>query len=118
MSTKHNSELPKVNWYFILRKCVIFLQPDVWNLPHMLVSIFCYTDMDVANGKEALIANVKRHITSHDKPPILVFPEGSSTNGKVGLLKFRCVKKYSGRLLFMNDAIMVLTFSVTGISLL
>ena len=64
--------------------------PCVWDLPPTLIWLLGYTDMGARQGRETLINNAKKH-SGESKIPMLVFPEGASTNGKVGLLKFRWV---------------------------
>jgi len=61
--------------------------PCVWDLPPALMWLLGYADMGAKQGRDVLINNAKAHV--RDSPvPMLVFPEGASTNGQVGLLKF------------------------------
>ncbi|KAI0225288.1 hypothetical protein LSAT2_023864 [Lamellibrachia satsuma] len=46
-----------------------------------------YRDMEAKKGRDRLIQNAKKHIQC-SQLPLLSFPEGASTNGHVGLLKF------------------------------
>ncbi|PIK58580.1 putative ancient ubiquitous protein 1 [Apostichopus japonicus] len=43
------------------------------------------SDMGASQGRQSLVNNVKQYKEKH---PVLAFPEGAMTNGKVGLLKF------------------------------
>ncbi|ELU00555.1 hypothetical protein CAPTEDRAFT_227093 [Capitella teleta] len=61
--------------------------PSVWDLPSMLMWLLGYTNMGAKQGRETLIRNAKNHCRTSSLP-ILAFPEGASTNGKKGLLKF------------------------------
>lgn len=75
----------------------------------MLMWLLGYANMGAKHGRETLIRNAKTHCRSKEYSqrllvvcfisafvpasslPILAFPEGASTNGKKGLLKFRSV---------------------------
>ncbi|XP_071827488.1 lipid droplet-regulating VLDL assembly factor AUP1-like isoform X2 [Apostichopus japonicus] len=59
--------------------------PNVWNFPKFLCWMLGYQDMGASQGRQSLVNNVKQY---KDKHPVLAFPEGAMTNGKVGLLKF------------------------------
>lgn len=61
--------------------------PSVWDLPELLNWALGYRDLGVRNGRETLLRNVKKHC-SESEVPILSYPEGASTSGKKGLLKF------------------------------
>lgn len=61
--------------------------PSVWDLPSPLNWLLGFKDFGVKKGRDVLIVNVKKHIEESDIP-ILAFPEGATTNGNVGLLKF------------------------------
>jgi len=61
--------------------------PCVWDLPPALMWLLGYTDLGAKQGRDTLIKNAKARTSASDIP-ILTFPEGASTNGKVGLLKF------------------------------
>ncbi|KAK2190287.1 hypothetical protein NP493_79g03062 [Ridgeia piscesae] len=61
--------------------------PSVWDLPPTLMWMLGYKDMEAKRGRDRLIQNAKKHI-QYSPLPLLSFPEGASTNGRVGLLKF------------------------------
>ena len=66
--------------------CIV---PGVWDLPKVLNWGLGFHDFGVKQGRDVLIENVKMHLNSTDSPiPILCYPEGATTNGRVGLLKF------------------------------
>jgi len=63
------------------------IMPSMWDLPATMMWLLGYEDMGAKQGRETLVQNAKRHC--RDSPyPLLAFPEGATTNGKVGLLKF------------------------------
>lgn len=61
--------------------------PCVWDLPSALMWMLGYRDMGAKKGRDTLILNAKSYCRD-SKLPLLVFPEGASTNGKAGLLKY------------------------------
>lgn len=61
--------------------------PCVWDFPSFLVWILGYVNFGAKQGRATLIRNTEQFI-KESKSSILTFPEGASTNGKVGLLKF------------------------------
>ncbi|KAK2154213.1 hypothetical protein LSH36_274g01040 [Paralvinella palmiformis] len=63
------------------------ISPSVWDLPPLLIWILGYRDMGAKQGRATLIQNAKKHCQT-SSVPLLAFPEGASTNGKTGLLKF------------------------------
>lgn len=66
--------------------CIV---PGVWDLPKYLNWGLGFHDFGVKHGRDVLIENVKMHLNSTSGPiPILCYPEGATTNGKTGLLKF------------------------------
>ena len=66
--------------------CIV---PGVWDLPKYLNWGLGFHDFGVKQGRDVLIENVKMHLNSSEGPiPILCYPEGATTNGRVGLLKF------------------------------
>jgi len=60
---------------------------SVWDLPSGLMWLLGYKDMGAQQGQETLINNIKKHCRE-SKMPVLAFPEGSMTNGRVGLLRY------------------------------
>ncbi|RWS23770.1 ancient ubiquitous protein 1-like protein, partial [Leptotrombidium deliense] len=64
--------------------CVV---PSVWDLPKYLNWCLGFYDFGVKQGREVLTQNVKNYL-SRSEVPILSHPEGATTNGRVGLLKF------------------------------
>jgi ancient ubiquitous protein 1 len=63
------------------------VMPSMWDLPSSLMWLLGYEDMGAKHGRETLIQNAKKHC--HESLyPLLAFPEGATTNGKAGLLKF------------------------------
>lgn len=63
------------------------VMPSVWDLPNILIWLLGYRDMGAKHGRETLIQNASRHCRE-SSVPLLAFPEGATTNGKIGLLKF------------------------------
>lgn len=63
------------------------VMPSIWDLPNILVWLLGYRDMGAKHGRETLIQNASRHC-QESSIPLLAFPEGATTNGKAGLLKF------------------------------
>ena len=64
-------------------------QPSVWRLSSFLTWAMGYADFNAQAGRETLVRRSKEHCTRRTSQPLLTFPEGAMTNGKVGLLKFR-----------------------------
>lgn len=65
------------------------IAPGVWDLPKFLNWTLGFRDFGVKSGRQSLISNVKAYLSSSDDVvPILTHPEGATTNGRVGLLKF------------------------------
>ncbi|XP_006825962.2 LOW QUALITY PROTEIN: lipid droplet-regulating VLDL assembly factor AUP1 homolog [Saccoglossus kowalevskii] len=63
------------------------IMPSVWDLPGMLMWMLGYRDMGAKRGRAVLIEKAKEHC--EESPiPLLSHPEGATTNGKKGLLKF------------------------------
>ena len=60
-NTTVKNKLKSFQFFYVVYLVIFYIQPDVWSLPPMLVSLFAYTNMGVEEGKETLIANVKRH---------------------------------------------------------
>jgi len=59
------------------------LQPSVWKLP----APFCWAlGMKQFGMGQVLVANIRTHLEK-SSAPVLCLPEGSTTSGKVGLLK-------------------------------
>lgn len=63
------------------------VMPSVWDLPTLLNWMLGYSDFGVKDGREVLINNAKKHC-ERSSLPLLAHPEGASTNGACGLLKF------------------------------
>lgn len=63
------------------------IMPSVWDLPKVLSWGLGFKDLGVKQGRDVLIQNAQRHCQDSDLP-ILAHPEGATTNGRVGLLKF------------------------------
>ncbi|XP_014669212.1 PREDICTED: ancient ubiquitous protein 1-like [Priapulus caudatus] len=63
------------------------IMPSVWDIPELLNWALGYEDLGVKQGRDVLIKNAKKHC-SESNVPILSYPEGASTSGKRGLLKF------------------------------
>lgn len=61
--------------------------PSVWDLPLILSWVLGFKDLGVRQGREVLVQNVKKHC-QESEIPILAHPEGATTNGRRGLLKF------------------------------
>ncbi|XP_054718260.1 lipid droplet-regulating VLDL assembly factor AUP1 homolog isoform X2 [Uloborus diversus] len=61
--------------------------PSVWDLPEYLTWLLGYTDFGASQGRQVLVQNV-RDFLKKSEVPVLIFPEGATTNGKKGLLKF------------------------------
>ncbi|KAI1303183.1 Lipid droplet-regulating VLDL assembly factor AUP1 [Halotydeus destructor] len=69
----------------LVQPCVV---PGVWDLPDFLNWGFGFRDFGVKSGRETLVTNVKEYLSTDDSVPILSHPEGATTNGRVGLLRF------------------------------
>ena len=76
------------NISFMFSPSCLSFQPCVWNLSSFLRWALGYADFAAHEGREALILKTKDHCNKSTLP-LLTFPEGAMTNGKVGLLKYR-----------------------------
>ncbi|KAG1700934.1 Ancient ubiquitous protein 1 [Nymphon striatum] len=81
--TNHISSLDHI-FINLVCPCVI---PGVWDLPVFLEWALGIKDLGARRGREVLISNTKNYCQTAAYP-VLIYPEGSTTNGKVGLLKF------------------------------
>lgn len=45
-----------------------------------------------APGQEAVVQSLQSYCSSEATPPLLLFPEEDTTNGRAGLLKFKSVQ--------------------------
>lgn len=63
------------------------IMPSMWDIPSLLSGILGYEDMGAKHGRETLVLNAKKHC-QESRLPLLAFPEGATTSGRVGLLKF------------------------------
>lgn len=45
-----------------------------------------------AAGQEAVVQSLQSYCSSEATPPLLLFPEEDTTNGRAGLLKFKSVQ--------------------------
>lgn len=61
--------------------------PSVWDLPQHLNWTLGYTYFGASEGRQVFIKNVRNFIKDANVP-VLIFPEGATTNSKKGLLKF------------------------------
>ncbi|CAD5123448.1 unnamed protein product [Dimorphilus gyrociliatus] len=61
--------------------------PCIWNVPKSLAWCLGYSDFNASCGRKSLVKNVKKHLNDCSTS-ILVFPEGATTSGQKGLLKF------------------------------
>lgn len=68
----------------LVHPCIL---PGVWDLPKFLNWVLGYKDLGVKEGRDVLIQNAKRHV-QESSISILAHPEGATTNGRIGLLKF------------------------------
>lgn len=48
-----------------------------------------FMEIHSASGREAIEESLQRYCSTEGVPPLLIFPEEDTTNGRVGLLKFR-----------------------------
>jgi len=66
--------------------CVAYLQPSVWELPAPFCWALGMKEFGLKQGMDVLVANIRSHFEK-SAVPVLCHPEGSTTSGKVGLLK-------------------------------
>ncbi|XP_046384418.1 lipid droplet-regulating VLDL assembly factor AUP1-like [Ischnura elegans] len=62
--------------------------PNSWGWPSSLGEAVGVMDLGVKQGSESLIQNAANHLMKPSAAPLFAQPEGGSTNGKKGLLKF------------------------------
>ncbi|XP_071442000.1 lipid droplet-regulating VLDL assembly factor AUP1-like isoform X2 [Hetaerina americana] len=62
--------------------------PNSWGWPSSLGEAIGVMDLGVKQGSESLIQNAASHLMKPTAAPLFAQPEGGSTNGKKGLLKF------------------------------
>ncbi|XP_063233152.1 lipid droplet-regulating VLDL assembly factor AUP1-like [Bacillus rossius redtenbacheri] len=61
--------------------------PHAWELPSCLDWALGVKDLSLRHGREALVSAVRGHL-SKDPRPVLFHPEGATTSGRRGLLRF------------------------------
>lgn len=62
--------------------------PNSWGWPSPLGEVIGVRDLGIKQGNESLIQNAANHLQKPSSAPLFAQPEGASTNGKRGLLKF------------------------------
>lgn len=70
-----------------LKTVFVHTLPNVWDMPVLLAWLLGYSNFGAEKGREVLENNIKKHLLESNTP-VLVFPEGTTTSGEVGLLKF------------------------------
>lgn len=63
------------------------ITPSVWELPAPFCWALGMMELGLRQGRDVLVASIRSHFEK-STTPVLCLPEGSTTNGKVGLLKF------------------------------
>lgn len=53
-------------------------------------------EINSASGQEAVGESLQRYCSTRGTPPLLLFPEEDTTNGRAGLLKFRSDTSVAG----------------------
>ncbi|XP_066998744.1 lipid droplet-regulating VLDL assembly factor AUP1 [Anabrus simplex] len=61
--------------------------PCAWEQPAPIFRVMGIKDLGLPQGQDAVIAGVRNHLEKCSTP-VLAMPEGATTNGTVGLLKF------------------------------
>jgi len=67
--------------------CLPVAVPSVWDLPPYLNWILGYTNFGASDGRQVFMKNVRNFLKGSNLP-MLIFPEGATSNNKKGLLKF------------------------------
>lgn len=62
------------------------MQPSAWELPASFCWALGMKEFGLRQGRDVLVANIRSHF-GKSTTPVLCLPEGSTTSGKVGLLK-------------------------------
>ncbi|CAJ0599062.1 unnamed protein product [Cylicocyclus nassatus] len=68
----------------LVEPCIL---PSVWDVPALIRWCFGYVDLGARTSRSELIRRARLHVET-ETLPLLAFPEGASTSGHVGLLKF------------------------------
>lgn len=53
-----------------------------------------FMEIPSAPGQEAVVESLQSYCSSEATPPLLLFPEEDTTNGRAGLLKFKSVQVF------------------------
>ncbi|KAB7502541.1 Ancient ubiquitous protein 1 [Armadillidium nasatum] len=61
---------------------------NVVNLPSPLSTVLQYYNFDLTQGRQALRTNIQNYLNKPDSMPLLLYPEGGTTNGEVALMKY------------------------------
>lgn len=64
------------------------ITPSVYDLPAALSMLLCYRDLGVTQGREMLRTNARSYLSNGQNPPLLLHPEGATTNGTLALMKY------------------------------
>ncbi|RXG60178.1 Ancient ubiquitous protein 1 [Armadillidium vulgare] len=74
---------------------------NVVNLPSPLSTVLQYYNFDLTQGRQALRTNIQNYLNKPDSMPLLLYPEGGTTNGEVALMKYTSwghdIDKYIGK---------------------
>ncbi|KAK7865797.1 hypothetical protein R5R35_001262 [Gryllus longicercus] len=68
----------------VLSSCVT---PCTWGQPAPIFRVIGVKDFNLSQGVDAVVTKINHHLEQYSTP-VLVLPEGSTTSGKTGLLKF------------------------------
>ncbi|KJH49091.1 hypothetical protein DICVIV_04798 [Dictyocaulus viviparus] len=69
----------------LVEPCVL---PSVWDIPSVIRWCFGYLDFGARDGHAELVRRVSDYLGKNDLP-VLSFPEGAITSGRVGILRFK-----------------------------
>lgn len=70
-----------------------FLQPALNGAPGFICWSRGFMELGVTGSRAELVDSLKAYSSHRGNPPLLLFPEEAATNGRAGLLRFRCWKR-------------------------
>lgn len=66
------------------------LQPALSGAPGFICWSRGFMELGVTGSRAELVDSLKEYSAHEGNPPLLLFPEEAATNGRAGLLRFRC----------------------------
>lgn len=78
---------------FLPLSCFFSLQPALNGAPGFICWSRGFMELGVTGSRAELVDSLKAYSSHRGNPPLLLFPEEAATNGRAGLLRFRCCSR-------------------------